>query len=109
MHKPNSLTRYSFSAESSRWWWPSATAGAAVTLAIVGIVGFASAGHAIPIDTDRYRGVSEQSVPAPSLGSGSTHSQDDIPEGFRQCYMWQSHWNDALNGPQPWCRLDWSR
>jgi hypothetical protein len=109
MHYGSSLTRYSLSEGSSRWWWPSATAAAATTLALVAIVGSSSASNAIPVDTDRYRSVAEQPDPAPSVGSGSTQSQNDIPTGFRWCYMWQSHWNDALNGPQPWCRLEWSR
>jgi hypothetical protein len=106
MNKPTSLNRYSLSDGSSRWWWPSATAGAAATLALVAIVGSSSA-NAIPVDTDRYHSVPEQTVPAPRVGSGSIHSQDNIPRGFGQCFMWQSHWNDALNGPQPWCRLKW--
>jgi hypothetical protein len=109
MNKRHSLTRYSLSGESSRWWWPSATAGAAATLAVAAIVGSSSAGNAIPVDPDRYRSLDEASLPAATLARDPIHSQDDIPPGFRQCFMWQSHWNDALNGPQPWCRLDWRR
>jgi hypothetical protein len=108
MNKRNSLIRYSLSPESSRWWWSSATAGAAATLAVVTIVGFSSAGNAIPVDTDRYSTPAEVTVrvPAPTDAGASSRSQDDIPLGFRQCFMWQPHWNEALDGPQPWCPID---
>ena len=108
MNNRNSLTRYSLNGESSRWWWPSATAGAAATLAVVAIVGSSSAGNAIPVDTDRYGTPAEVSVqvPAPTDAGASIRSQDDIPPGFRQCFMWQSHWYEAMDGPQPWCPID---
>ena len=108
MNIRNSLTSYSLGSESSRWWWSSATAGAAATLAVVTIVGSSSAGNAIPVDTDRYSTPSHVSVhvPAPTDAGASIRSQDDIPPGFRQCFMWQPHWNEALDGPQPWCPID---
>ena len=108
MNKRSSLTRYSFSGESPRWWWPSATAGVAATLAVAAIVGSSSAGSAIPVDTDRYGTPTEVSVHVPARPNARApfHSQDDIPPGFRQCFMWQPHWNETLGGPQPWCPID---
>jgi len=108
MNNRNSLTRYSLNGESSRWWWPSATAGAAATLAVVAVVGSSSAGNAIPVDTDRYGTPAQVSVHIQRHTDvdASIRSQDDIPPGFRQCFMWQSHWNEALDGPQPWCPID---
>ena len=101
--------RYSLNRESSRWWWPSAAAGAAATLAVVAIVGSSSAGNAIPVDTDHHGTPAEVIRPASRRtpdGGASIRSQDDIPPGFRQCFMWQSHWNEAMDGPQPWCPID---
>ena len=107
MNNPSSLTRYSLDAESPRWWWPSATAGAAATLAVVAVVGSSSAGNAIPVDTDRRQPHRATVHVPPHTGrDASIRSQDDIPPGFRQCFMWQSHWNEALDGPQPWCPID---
>ena len=108
MNNRNSLTRYSLGAESSRWWWSSATAGAAATLAVVAIVGSSSAGNAIPVDTDRYGTPAAGVRPGPGAtdAGASIRSQDDIPPGFRQCFMWQPHWNEAMDGPQPWCPID---
>ena len=108
MNNRNSLTRYSLNGESSRWWWPSATAGAAATLAVVAIVGSSSAGNAIPFDTDHHDTPAEVTVqaPAPTDAGESIRSQDDIPPGFRQCFMWQPNWQEAIDGPQPWCPID---
>jgi hypothetical protein len=108
-------TRYSIDAESARWWWPSAAAGAAATLAVVTIVGSSAAGHAIPIDPDRYHasdgaqgptGLTPRHQPRTTAGA-SAQDSPEIPPGFRQCFMWQTHWTEAFfGGPQPFCPLD---
>ena len=107
MNNRNSLTRYSLNGESSRWWWPSATAGAAATLTVVAVVGSSSAGYAIPVDDhDGTPAAVSVQVPAPTDAGRSIRSQDDIPPGYRQCFMWQPNWQEAIDGPQPWCPID---
>ena len=84
-----------------RWWWTPAAGGAAAAMAVVAIVGTSSAGHAIPVDVDRYATTpASQLAPArPALAAAQ--DSPDIPDGYRQCFMWQSHWNTALDGAQP--------
>jgi hypothetical protein len=77
--------------EGPRWWWTPAVAGAVATTALAAILTTAAPGSAIPTDVDRYAG------PAPAA------EPPDIPDGWRQCFMWQSHWNAALDGAQPLC------
>ncbi len=95
-----------YALEGPRWWWTPAAGGAAAAMAVVAIVGTSSAGHAIPVDVDRYATTpASQLAPArPALAAAQ--DSPDIPDGYRQCFMWQSHWNTALDGAQPFCPED---
>ena len=89
---PNS---YSLTADSRRWWWPSATAGVAGTAAIAAILILPTTGHAMPTETVRNE------APATVFGSHSfafTYAPADRP-----CFMTRAHWNVALDGAQPVC------
>ena len=95
-----------YALDGPRWWWTPAAGGAAAATAVAAILGTTSAGHAIPVDADRYATtpVSQLAPARPALAAAQ--NSPDIPDGFRQCFMWQSHWNTALDGPQPFCPED---
>jgi hypothetical protein len=76
------MNRYSLDSDSRRWWWPSAAAGAIGTAAVTAL-------FVLPASQ-------VDAVPAPEP-AGTTTSVD------RPCFIFQSHWNTALDGPQPVC------
>ena len=83
--------RYSISADSRRWWWPSAVAGAAALAATMAIP--MAAGHAIPLD--------DQPV---GTGAGVTSEvATPVDTDERPCFMVRAHRNEALDWPQPLC------
>ena len=108
----HSLARYRLSGDTShRWWTPAG--GVAATLAVVAIVGTSSPVNAIPIDSDGY-GTSvlvQPTGPKPAYMRDASvlpalHESLRVPPGLRQCFIWQAHWNEALDGPQPWCPIE---
>ena len=82
------MNSYSLTSDSRRWWWPSAAAGAAGTAAIAAILVLPAAVQAVPEPLS-------PAEPARSVFVDPTHD--------RQCFMWRSVWNEALDGPQPRC------
>jgi hypothetical protein len=101
------IVRYAL--EGPRWWWTPAAGGTVVTTALVAILTSAAPGSAIPIEVDRYA-ASTSALPATSTAIRQERvpvaEPPDLPDGWRQCFMWQSHWNTALDGPQPLCPED---
>ena len=95
-----------YGLEGPRWWWTPAAGGAVVATALVAILTSAAPGTAIPIDVDGYAG-SGTVVPTTRSTVRPLHVQvaelSDLPEGWRQCFMWRAHWNTAPDGPQPLC------
>jgi hypothetical protein len=101
--------------EGLRWWCTPATAAAAASAALVAILATAAPGSAVPTETDRY---ATTSLARATWGITHTAAHaarvpvaepPDLPDGWRQCFMWQSHWNTALDGPQPLCPEDPTR
>ena len=83
------MNSYSLSADSRRWWWPSAVAGTAGSAAIAAILVLPGAVQAVP----------EPVTPGAPVGSvviGDTTYD-------RQCFLLRSPWNEALDGFQPRC------
>ena len=84
--------RYTISADSRRWWWPSAAAGTAAVAAVAAIASVpANAG--IP-DTD----------PGTGTGTGATRPATSYTVIKHPCFMVQPRWNAGMDGPQPVCR-----
>lgn len=81
------MNSYSLSADSRRWWWPSAAAGVAGTAVITAILVLPTAVQAQPE-------LIAPAEPAPVF-IGETH--------VHQCYMLRLPWNEALDGHQPRC------
>lgn len=84
---------YALSSDSTRWWWPSAAAGAMGTAAIGAIFVLPSAGHAIPVDDIR---------PMPVVAHSSVSVADPMAR-TRPCFMVRAQWNTVLDGQQPRC------
>jgi hypothetical protein len=110
MHDTQQHTRIDkCSLQSPRWWSTPAAAGLVVTTTLVAILTSAAPGRAIPIEVDRFAG-SAPALPAISTtvrpGRVPVAQPPDLPDGWRQCFMWQPHWNTALHGPQPLCPQD---
>ena len=82
------MNSYSLSSDSRRWWWPSALAGTASAAAITAMVVLPGVVQAAPEPLS-------PAEPARSVFIGDT---DD-----RQCFMFRSPWNEALDGVQPRC------
>lgn len=86
------MNSYSISADSRRWWWPSAAAGVAGTAAITAILVVPGAVQAVPEPI-------APAEPAPVfIGESHVH----------QCYMVRFPWNEALDGPRPSCTSETS-
>jgi hypothetical protein len=75
-------SKYSLDADTNRWWWGPAAAGALCAVSITAVVAV-SAGSTVAT-ADR------------GPGSGSD----------RPCFIVQPRWNSALAGPQPTCPLE---
>ena len=103
-HQHTRTDRYGFTGP--RWWWMPAAGGVAAAMAVIAIVGTSTASHAIPVDVDRYATTPAAQVGPARSAPAATQDSPDIPVGYRQCFMWQSHWNTALDGPQPFCPED---
>jgi hypothetical protein len=88
------MNSYSFTSESTRWWWPSATAGTLAAAAIGAILAVPAIGNAVPVETTGFESPAAV-FPAYSAPTG---------EGDRPCFMLRSRWSVALEGPQPTCR-----
>lgn len=82
------MNSYSLSADSRRWWWPSAAAGVAGTAAITAILILPTAVQAQPEPL------------APAEPAHSVYIGDVVD---RPCFMLRSPWNVALDGHQPRC------
>ncbi len=86
---------YSLTADSRRWWWPSATAGVVGTAAIAAILILPTTGHAMPVETFRNE------APATVFGNQSFVAPDGAAD--HPCFMTRAHWNVALDYAQPVC------
>jgi hypothetical protein len=86
------MNSYSLGSDSPKWWWTSAAAGAIGAAALGAILVLPASGSAV-----RLQDSPDPAPPAVVLPS------DDARGHARQCFMWQSRWNDTLNGPQPVC------
>lgn len=95
-----------YALEGPGWWWTPAAGGAVLTTALVAILTSAAQGSATPIEVDRYA-ASTPALPATSMTEGPERipvaEPPDLPDGWRQCFMWQSRWNTPLDGSQPLC------
>jgi hypothetical protein len=87
------MNRYALSAESRRWWLPSAAAGLAASSAIAVIA-------LVPVST--YAASSEPR----DRGSAVSAQIADDADGtrYRACFMIHPNW-PTLDGPQPRCIL----
>ena len=84
------MNSYTLSAESRRWWMPSAAAGVAAASAIAVIT-------MVPISTYAASSEPRDRGPAASAPAASDHTK------YRSCFMIRPNWNPALEGPQPRC------
>lgn len=82
------MNSYSLSADSRRWWWPSAVAGTAASAAVAAILVLPGAVQAVP----------DTVSPVDAERSGYVGETFD-----HQCFLRRSNWNEALDGPQPLC------
>ena len=84
------MNSYTLSAESRRWWMPSAAAGVAAASAIAVIA-------MVPVTT--YAASSEPR----NQGSAVSAPNDADQTRYRACFMIRPNWNPAVDGPQPRC------
>lgn len=83
------MTTYSLTADSPRWWWPSAAAGAVGLAAVTTILVLPPAVQAVP----------EQPAPVAPASSGLL----GVTTPDRPCFLVRARWNEAIDGPQPLC------
>ena len=84
-------TQYSLTADSTRWWWPSATLGTVALAAALAVP--VIAGHASPVDR----------VPASDDGYPSSRFEVTGAALAWPCSMRRAIRNDGAHGPQPVC------
>ena len=84
------MNSYSLAADSRRWWWLPATAGAISTAAVTVILVVPATGNVAPFE------------PPPSFvgGSGTTGSTTVVE---RPCYLARPGWNTPRGWEQPVC------
>lgn len=85
------ISQYFVSADSGRWWWAPAAAGATAAAMAVAIP--VSAGYAMPVDDAPVATTTARTGAAVTIDEGGTHP----------CFMGRPAWVDAGNGPQPTC------
>jgi hypothetical protein len=88
------MNRYALSAESRRWWWPSAISGLAASSAIAVIT-------LVPAST--YAVSSHPRNEAPSVSAPVAHDAPRVR--YHLCFMGRPNWNRAVEGPQPRCAV----
>jgi hypothetical protein len=84
------MNSYSLAADSRRWWWLPATAGAVGTAAVTVILVVPVTGTATPVD-----------LPAPAIGGAVVRGQVTVVE--RPCYLARPDWNTVSGWEHPVC------
>lgn len=84
------MNSYSLAADSRRWWWLPATAGAIGTAAVTAILVVPATGQVAPLEPP----------PATVVGSGTTGSGTVVE---RPCYLARPDWNTVSGWEHPVC------
>ena len=84
------MNTYSLAADSRRWWWLPATAGAISTAAVTAILVVPATGNVAPLEPP----------PATYGSSGATGSTTLVD---RPCYLVRPGWNTPQGWEQPVC------
>ena len=84
------MNSYSLSADSRRWWWLPATAGAIGSAAVTAILVVPATGHVAPAEPLR----------STTGGAGPTGSVTVVE---RPCYLARRGWNTVAGWEQPVC------
>ena len=84
----------SIGADSPRWWWPSAAAGAVGAAAIAAILVLPTNGSAVP---------RQPSPDAPPFPTGDPWVTTIDPRVGLQCFALPARWNASLEHGRPSC------
>jgi hypothetical protein len=84
------MNSYSLAADSRRWWWLPATAGAIGAAAVTVILVVPATGSASLLEP-------------PSTGVGGSVSTGSVAEVERPCYLARREWNTARGWEHPVC------
>ena len=84
------MTSYSLTADSRRWWWLPATAGAISTAAVTAILVVPATGDVAPFE-----------APPATHGSSGTSGSRTVVE--RPCYLARRDWNTVHGWEHPVC------
>jgi hypothetical protein len=84
------MSSYSLSADSRRWWWLPATAGAIGSAAVTAILVVPATGNVAPFET-----------PPSFIGGTGVAGSTTVVE--RPCYMARPDWNTVSGWEHPVC------